>query len=245
MTPINSNTPASFFTSRQINRVQTASPLPGAVDEFQVDQGASDAPGLNVTDRLPQALAKVLAGVFTNINILALQSAELGLTQDTREALNNQAADELSGLRTTLDDLYKDDLELFGAIFENQLPDFFSSANGSRQLDFLSAGSFDSILTSIFQIDLRTGQGALSALNLSGSILEILPVFNSGGNSVLETLLDDVAGVSFNLAVIDSILSNSETGTASDTADDQEFPEPVSPFVSPDTGQPTIIELAG
>ena len=250
MEPVTSNSQISQVEFRRISPIQSAPTEELSNDFFQV-QRQTEALNAALISQLPDGLRQDVIGVFTNINQLGLQAAEIDQTFQAREGLQNEATDELQALRTAIDILSQDDLQLFAAVIQNQLPDLFSNGSSSANEDLLSDLSFltpsETILDSLFQVDLRTDQGILSALDLSGSIIDAFSL-SIPGSSFLESFLDDVLDVSFNLTVVESILAAEETSTSSGDEGDEIDTVPIEenpPLNPPDSDPPTIIELAG
>ncbi|MCG8689248.1 MAG: hypothetical protein MI892_30530 [Desulfobacterales bacterium] len=200
--------------------------------------------------RLPLLPAQGITDVFRSITALAIQAAEIGQTYENRNALQNNVSDDLEDLKTILEDLTQDDLRLFIAVFENQIPDFSSGANSSGDdgiFDgFTLSNATGDILNSLFQIDLTTEKGIFSALDLANNILDTLSIFNTGSD-FLESFLEDLNDFGLSAALAESLIvpEVEETDTYRTVAQSEEFPEESFPLVPPGSNPPTIIELAG
>lgn len=247
MEPVNSNISASFTAYRRVNSIES-SRKSVSLDIFLAEQNSSNSADPALVKKLPNDPAQGLANIFQNINILALQSAEVFQTVEVRENLHTEATNELQELRTILAELSRDDLQLFIAVFENNLPEFSSNSNTFNDDNRLSDVSFNDsatgLLNDLFEIDLRSEQGALSALNLASGVLDTLSIFNTGSN-FLESLLEDLSGFNFNIAIIESLNQTEESVSTSEDTENGELPVQYSPLVPPDSNPPTIIEFAG
>lgn len=254
MTPVSLNTTAPLIDFRSVSTIAAATQNQ-PVEAFPVDQNLTNAVDPALVLQLSERLAFDLTNIFRNINLFAIEAAEIGQTAENRAALQTNAEDELFNLRSLLDQLAQEELDLFVAVFENQLPEFSSSSSSTGSdtsilEDFSITDSSLDTLEGLFQVDLQTEQGIFAALNLADIFLDTLSVFNTGSD-FLESFLEDLSLFSFNATLADSLELPAEEEVSTDTSDDDEDEIDVStttetpPLVDPDGNPPTIIELAG
>ena len=200
----------------------------------------------NQAGLLPPDQGQALAEQFRNINILALEAAEPGQSFDERQRIQNDASDIVSSLEDIFENLSQQNLDLFIAAVEVQVPDLSSlnspSDNTSFFSDFSNTVASSSTLEALLQIDLRSEQGILSALDLTSSVLDSLSFFNTG-DSLLEGLVD----ISISNAVVDSFSDALDSGSEEEPGTDEaaDFPQLTEPAAPPGTDPPTIIDIVG
>lgn len=208
----------------------------------------------DLINRLPQDQVHEVTDIFQSINILANQALELGQDFENREDLQTEVEEDISELRSVLDELTQDDLTLFIAIFQNQIPVGLIDS-GSASNDSVSDLSFNEIsdnsLESLLSIDILSELGALTTLDLTGSIIDTLTRNNN--SSILESLLDDLTNSLISATISESPAQDQEseettTPSDSETSQDIDTAEPIIPIPPinpPDSNPPTIIDFVG
>ncbi len=139
-------------------------------------------------DQLPQGPARKAAALFRNINILAGRASEPAQALETREVMQTEVAEDLSELQSVFDQLSRDDLTLFIAVFQNQLPNLMSNSGGGSFSSQLTEDLLGNVLDTIFSIDVTTESGALKAFELSDSLGQGL-MFPRDNASLLASML--------------------------------------------------------
>ncbi len=258
MTPIHSiiHNPAFDFRlqSSPVQRTRvpedTKAPVAANIQQPPADQSETD-----LINQLPQDRAREVTDIFRSINIIANQALELGQNFESRESLQVEVEEDISELRSVFAELTQYDLTLFVAIFQNQLPGGLidsgsTSDNSAFGLSF-SDVSNDS-LESLLNLDVTSEPGALTVLDLTGSVIDTLSANNSN-SSLLESLLNDLTGSLIN-AVISKSLSGDqepeETTRSSGNKTSQDFGTAglntqIPPLTPLDSHPPTIIDFAG
>ena len=203
---------------------------------------------------MPQDQIHEVTDVFRSINILANQALEPGQNFENRENLQIKVEEDISELRSILDGFRQDDLTLFIAIFQNQIPGVFidsGSTSNDSAFDLSFNGITDNSLESLLSINVLSEFGALTTLDLTGNIID---KFTGNNNSnILESLLDDLSDSLLGSIVFKSLLQSQESEeitTFLDTeisqrTDNTESIIPISPSNTPESDPLTIIDFAG
>jgi hypothetical protein len=209
---------------------------------------------IDLINQLPHDQVDEVTNIFRSINILANQSLELGQDFENKENLQAEVEEDISEARALFDEFTQDDLTLFISIFQNQLTRGFldSSRTSSNSVSDLSFdGISNDLLESLFNINVLSESGSLSALDLTGSIIDN---FTGNNNSnFLEFLLDDLSSSFIGSNIFTSLLQTkepeeAETSSGTKTSQDIDTDKSItnlSSINSPDSNPPTIIELAG
>nr|NJM03937.1 hypothetical protein [Desulfobacula sp.] len=172
-------------------------------------------------NQLPEGPVNEMSDILRHIEAVALQSAELGQTFENLELLQAGINEDLSNLETVLREFSQDDLKLFAAVFQNQAvvgPANFDTNQSGFNSDFFGNQGSGDFLDNLLRLNIISQSGLLDALGLTGSIINIFSLRNSGVG-FLESLL--------------AILTDSGSGSP-----DSESPEP-------DTENTTTQESAG
>jgi hypothetical protein len=250
MTPINSINPFLLSSYRFQNKPVTPA---SSVTRDPITKGVeptslNPAPTVSV-HQLPEGPAHEISDILRRINTRAHQAAELGLTFENREVLQAKITEDLSTLKTVSSELSQDDLNLFVAIFQNQLlvGPAYSDTSQDR---FIPNPSLDGLLESFpesfFRIDVTSALGSLAALDLTGTALDILSVRNSGAG-LLESLLDNLTDSIFNFRFTGGYEQYQDD---TPTDQDRNFAHFLAraPYFNPappGSNPPTIIDLVG
>ncbi|MDX2463975.1 MAG: hypothetical protein QNK31_05640 [Porticoccus sp.] len=171
-----------------------------------VDQVRIHSENATLLNKLPQEPINNVNSILQQINTHALQSLELGQTFENRQLLQADVSEDISSLRTILDELSQDDLTLLVALFQNQPlvgadsfntgqsnSDFFNTDQDIFNASLLSNGVFENL----FRIDVTSETGSLIALDITGNVLDILSSRNFGSR-LLESLLESLTNTSLN-----------------------------------------------
>lgn len=246
MEPINSVTSSPVFDFRTVNSIQfeALTPLSENLPSNELNQSQSVISDL--VDQLPQEPAQGVLDIFREINILSVQAAEPGQSIENRETLQIGVSDQILSLVELLEQINQDELDLFIALFQNQSINFSAESDlNSNLLSGLSPFDVaDNSLERLLQIDLRTEQGILFALDFSSNILSSLSIFETDSD-FLENFLEDLIDISISNSLLEILSSEQEGTDTSDTEQAQTISEPNPPLTSPNGDPPTIIELAG
>ena len=237
-------TPFLPFRSQPVQETTGFVPEPDQTVSAESVSGSSPDPAL--FNQLPQGPVQLMLDYYRNINLLALQAAELDQTNENRLFLQEEISRDTSELRTIFDDLNRDQLELFVAFFENQVPGFSSNSNGNDSLfsGFFSETYSNNPLEDLLRIDVTSEIGLLSALDLSGSVIDSLSGFGSG-SVFLESLLEFVGTVTPAVSVSDSPVPEPEEDSESPESDTEIVSEEEASPLAPGSDPPTIIDIIG
>lgn len=208
MTPISLNTNLNLpYPDFQGNRA--------SISTLFLDTGSAETqPSITLPDaataldQLPEGLVFDVTAILEQIRLSADLAARPDQTFDTRLDFQADITETLSELQTVFEEIAQDDLRLFTAIFVNQLPDFGGSSGSSRDESATSAAldrlDSDTLLAPFLNIDVTSELGALYALDLTGSAIDLLSGSPLGlGSDFLEVFLDSLS---------DSLFSGSPTG---------------------------------
>lgn len=251
MTPISSINQFSTINNRlRFNSSQRTRALEDTQNSFldTVQQTPAVPTQTDLINQLPHDQVREVTDIFRSINILANQALELGQNFENREDLQIEVEEEILEARSVFDEFTQDDLTLFTAIFQNQIPGSLlasGSMDNDPGFDLFSNGITDNLLESLLNINVLSEFGALTALDLTGSIIDRFTGNNN--SSFLESLLDDLTNSLTGFSIFKSLLQTqkSEKTTTSSDTDTEEPIIPIPPINPPDSNPPTIIELAG
>jgi hypothetical protein len=244
MTPINSIN--SFSTSRVSLKKGLVSTIPEivqSVDTRDVDQEQINLSNAILINQLPHGLVNDFSDIIRRINIQALQSLELEQTLNNRQSLQENIIQEEYRLRAIFEELSQDDLRLFIAVFQNQPP--IGSDNSNNFQDFFNTNFFfnglsEKFLENLFHFDVTSQTGSLSALDITGNILDILSRSDFGSKR-LESLLEVQTNSGFTSIQIDTSEQSQDDITVQSGSDTVQnlffYPTPLNP------NPPTIIDL--
>ncbi len=227
------NRPVATVSSNILHTVtRRAEPiLPNTLNSISINQ-------------LPEDFIFKTTDIFRQIGIFAHQAAELGQTWENRELLQTNITEEISNLGTVLEELSQDNLKLFIAFFQN--PSLIQFSDSNRDQDLFLNNFPENFPENFFHIDVTSELGSLAALDLTGTVIDILSEENSG-SELLKSLLDNLTDSIFNLSVIQSFEQNQED-TSTDI--DRDFlrllvqNQYFTPIMS-DSNPPTIIDMIG
>lgn len=222
-----------------------------------IHQPAAPPPDLAaLAGQLPAGPAQDITGAFRRIHASANQAAEPGQPFENLELLQEKVSEEISALKSLFERLSQDDLKLFAAIFQHQIPDIIPAPDQDRD-HFLTPQPLDDLtpelLENLLQIDVTSLSGSLAALDLSGIIIDAL-LEKSFGSRLLESLLEDLTDSIFTFRTTEhpdrdfresGKTGNSAPATASldhEIARLHAFPPS---FAQVGSNPPTIIEIAG
>ncbi len=257
MTPISSINQFSAINNRlQFNSLQRTRTLEGTQNFFldTIQQTPAVLTQTNLINQLPHDQVREVTDIFRSINILASQALELGQDFENREDLQIEVEKEISEARSVFDKFTQDNLTLFIAIFQNQIPGSLiasGSTGNDSGFDLSSNGITNNSLESLLDINVLSEFGALTALDLTDNIINRFTGNNN--SSFLESLLDDLTNSLIDSSIFQRLSQtqeskkttpSSDTETFSDT-DTEESIIPIPQISSPDSNPPTIIELAG
>ncbi len=127
--------------------------------------------------QLPRGPAHDIALIFKRIHTYAAQAAEIDQTYKDKELLQSDVKEDLSNLKTILSELAQDELTLFAALFQHVLQNgIVSSTNDSNDpaTDVFIDGFKTDSLGNFFRIDVISERGTLAALDLTGTVIDIL-----------------------------------------------------------------------
>lgn len=215
---------------------------------IRVEQAPETVQNNRLINQISQNTTIELTGIFQRIGIFAGQSLELGQTPENRDQIQEDLREELQGLRTLFQEISQDELSLFTAALQNQLPDALFNTGSSQNIasdSFFLDALTDPSLESLFRIDVTSDQGSLASLGLIESVLDILSARDSG-TDILGELLNDLDSSIFNLQVLQISVQEAEGSTTSQDSDlTTDAFEPVLTTDQTNSNPPTIIELAG
>jgi hypothetical protein len=235
---------------------QTAQDL----DTSHVEQARIHSENATILNQLPQEPINNVNSILQQINTHTLRSLELGQTFENRQLLQADVSEDISNLRTTLDELSQDDLTLLIALFQN-LPligadnfntgqsssDFFSSDFFNTDQEFFNDSlSSNQILDNLFRIDVTSETGSLIALDVLGNAIDALSTRDSGSR-LLESLLGSLTNTSSNTEEGEVSEQSQDETTGQLSSDSEQLAVQNQSFkaVSPNSNPPTIIEIAG
>ncbi|MCM2285213.1 MAG: hypothetical protein NDI81_10555 [Desulfobacula sp.] len=200
-------------------------------------------------NQLPAGPVNEMTDILRHIGTVALQSAELGQTFENLELLQAGITEDISALKTALSEFSQDDLKLFATVFQN--PAVIGSANPDTNQNSFNSGFFENqdvgdFLDNLLRIDITSQFGLLDALDITGNIINLLSLRNSG-TVFLESLLESLTDSGFDSQDIGSpepgqenTATQQDAGTADRPAETVLInPEPLN--LNPST----IISLAG
>lgn len=251
MTPINSisHTPVYGFRSQAVPSQRTTASLEEFSSHTAFEPHLAITPEIDPITQLPQEQVQNVTDIFRSINIVANQALEPGQNFENRETLQAQVEGDILELNAALTEFEQDDLTLLIAIFQNQLPEGII-ASGRRSNGTTSDPAFTetsgSTLESLLRIDVTTEPGALTALDLTGSIIASL-ARNNNDSSLLESLLDNLTESVINVTIADPLTEDqeSEETTTSQDNNAEELLTQIPPLSSPASNPQTIIDFAG
>ena len=142
--------------------------------------------------KLPRSEAQILTDIFNNLLQHAAEASEPGQSGDTRENLQQSVRQDISDLQAAFDQISEDNLRLFTAIFQYQLPGTFAGDGGNTLFSSVTEDIFTDTLTPLFNLDVTTEAGALNALAVASAGIDGLTEVSSrrlGGrlSQVIET----------------------------------------------------------
>jgi hypothetical protein len=250
MTPINSINPFPLSNYRFLNKPVipassvTQDPITKGVEP--TSENTVDTVSVHL---LPEGPAHEISNILRRINTRAHQAAELGQTFENRQLLQAEITENLSTLETVSNELSQDDLNLFVALFQNQLL-LGPAYSDTGQDRFIPSPSLDGLVEnfpeSFFRIDVTSALGSLAALDLTGTALDILSERNSGAG-LLESLLDNLTDSIFNFRFTESYDQYPDDTTTDQDRDFARFlaRAPYFNTAPPGSNPPTIIDLVG
>ncbi len=220
-----------------------------------LQQPTAGPPEIDLVNQLQQDQVQEAADIFRSLNILANQALEPGQDFENRQNIQNQVEEDISALTSFLDQLRQDDLQLFAAIFQNQVPGGLLDTGGTDDnsvSDLLLDNSSRSALDGFLNIDVRSETGALNALDLTGSIIDVF-TFNNTGSSLLESLLEDLTESLLITALQDNPEEDQEIEAPTVSSEEEQqdndtealLAVPIPPLTQPGENPPTIIDFAG
>lgn len=244
MEPINSISPSSGIDFRTVQSVDLE-PVTvdiGANSEDQPTQDAAQAS--NLIEQLPLEATQNVADILLDINVLSLQAAEPQQSLEQRENLQNQATEALSSLSSLFDQLSRDELDILIALFQDQSITFFVDTSSNSSSDIISdtSSTTEDSLENLFQIDLISEQGILSALDFTNGILGSFSALNSDSS-----FLEDLLALSTDAIIFDTfstILDNSTEAIRADNAAAEESNNASSSADSQSPGGVTLEDVA-
>ena len=257
MTPISSINQFQIIDRHlQFNSVRRIRAFADTQNSFldDIQQTPAVSTEINLINQLPHDQIREVTDIFRSINILANQALEPGQNFENRENLQAEVEENISELRSVLDGFTQDDLTLFIAIFQNQIPGAFidsGSTSTDSVFDLSFTGITDNSLESLFRINVLSEFGALTSLDLTGSIIDTFTGNNN--SSILESLLDDLTDSLIGSTIFKSLSQSQESEKTtifldteiSQGTDNTESIMPIPPSNPPDLNPLTIIDLAG
>jgi hypothetical protein len=241
----------SVQTRQVASTPQTARDL----DTSGVEQVRIHSENATLLNQLPQEPINNVNSILQQINTHALQSLELEQTLENRQLLQADVSEDISNLRTSLDELSQDDLTLLVALFQNQpLVGADNFNTGQSNSDFFNTDqdvfnaslSSNGVLENLFRIDVTSETGSLIALDITGNALDILSSRNFGSR-LLESLLESLTNTSLNTEEGEVSEPNHDDTTGQLSTDSGQLAVQNLNFlaISSNSNPPTIIEIAG
>lgn len=200
-------------------------------------------------NQLPEGPINEMSDILRHMEAVALQSAELEQSFENLELLQAGITEDISTLKTVLNEFSQDDLKLFAAVFQNQAvvgPANFNTNQSGFNSDFFENQGAADFLDNLLRLDVISQPGLLEALDITDNIISLLSLRNFGVG-FLESLLDSLTDFSLDFPDIGSLEQSPEDTTTQQGSGITDRPAD-SVLVSPESLQlkpSTIIDLVG